>query len=167
MATETTESSFDELTRGLASGTLSRGRALKLIGAALVGGTLASLGIREASADKCKRNGKKCKKNSQCCSGICSTNGTCAACPDGRVLLSNGTTCAILCTGVPSPSGFGDCPCGDDSCTQRFPASTSGGICALFSGSSFIECETDEVCPPGEFCAPSPNSPIGECVSTC
>src|SRR5919107_1109369 len=33
----------DELTRGLASGTLSRGKALRLMGAALVGGTLASL----------------------------------------------------------------------------------------------------------------------------
>jgi hypothetical protein len=46
MATETTESSFDELTRGLASGTLSRGRALKLMGAALLGGTLASTMVR-------------------------------------------------------------------------------------------------------------------------
>jgi hypothetical protein len=170
MARGTTESSFDELATGLASGSISRGRALRLMGAALVGGTLASLGLGEAAAAPrgCKRDGKKCKESSQCCSGICSTNGTCAACPDGRVLLSNGTTCAILCTGEGSPSGVGDCPCGDDSCTGRFPQpSTGGGICALFSGSSFIECETDEVCPPGEFCSPSPNSPIGECVSTC
>jgi hypothetical protein len=38
MATETPERSFDELTRELASGTLSRSRALRLMGAALVGG---------------------------------------------------------------------------------------------------------------------------------
>jgi hypothetical protein len=43
--------SFDELAIGLSSGTLSRGRALRLMGAALLGGTLASLGIGEAAAD--------------------------------------------------------------------------------------------------------------------
>src|SRR5215212_10933026 len=53
------EGFFDELARGLADGTLTRGKALRLLGAALVGGTLASLGIREAAADPpgCKRNG--------------------------------------------------------------------------------------------------------------
>jgi len=78
MATETTECSFDELTRGLASGTLSRGRALRLMGAAVVGGALASLGIGEAAADPpgCKRNGKVCTKDKVCCSGNCE-DGTC------------------------------------------------------------------------------------------
>ena len=40
MARGTTESSFDELTRGLASGNITRGKAIRLMGAALVGGTL-------------------------------------------------------------------------------------------------------------------------------
>jgi hypothetical protein len=40
---ETTNRYFDELTRGLASGTLSRRKALKLMGVALLGGTLASI----------------------------------------------------------------------------------------------------------------------------
>lgn len=49
------ESFFDDLARGPASGSISRGKALKLMGAALVGGTLASVGIREAAADNlCK-----------------------------------------------------------------------------------------------------------------
>ena|SRR5215203_384601 len=80
MARETRESSFDELARGMASGTLSRGKALRLMGAALVGGTLASLGIGEAAADTpgCKRNGKHCTKDKVCCSGNCE-GGTCAA----------------------------------------------------------------------------------------
>jgi hypothetical protein len=51
MSQETTNRSFDELASGLASGSISRGKALKLMGAALVGGTLASLGIGEAGAD--------------------------------------------------------------------------------------------------------------------
>jgi hypothetical protein len=75
---DTSDRSFDELTIGLSSGTLSRGKALRLMGAALVGGTLASLGIGEASADPpgCKRNGKHCKNDEQCCSGAC-VGGTC------------------------------------------------------------------------------------------
>ena len=36
------EGSFDELAKGLASGAVSRRRALRLMGAALVGGALAS-----------------------------------------------------------------------------------------------------------------------------
>jgi hypothetical protein len=43
MSPEARDHSFDELTRGLASGTLSRGKALRLMGAALVGGALASI----------------------------------------------------------------------------------------------------------------------------
>jgi len=39
---ETANRTFDELTRGLASGTLSRSKALKLMGAAILGGTLAA-----------------------------------------------------------------------------------------------------------------------------
>jgi hypothetical protein len=58
------ESFFDELARGLADGTLTRGKALRLMGAALVGGTLGSLGIGEAGADPpgCKRIGKHCTR---------------------------------------------------------------------------------------------------------
>jgi hypothetical protein len=39
---ETTNRSFDDLARGLANGSITRGKALKLMGAALLGGTLAS-----------------------------------------------------------------------------------------------------------------------------
>jgi hypothetical protein len=71
---------FDDLARGLADGTLTRGKALRLMGAAVVGGALGSLGIGEASADPpgCKRNGKTCTRGTQCCSGNCS-GGTCQA----------------------------------------------------------------------------------------
>jgi hypothetical protein len=36
-------SSFDDLAKGLASGEVSRGRAIRMMGAALVGGALASI----------------------------------------------------------------------------------------------------------------------------
>ena len=43
MSPEARERSFDELASGLASGTLSRDKALRLMGAAVVGGVLASI----------------------------------------------------------------------------------------------------------------------------
>jgi hypothetical protein len=50
----TEEHSFDELARGVAEGNLSRGRALKAVGAAFVGGlaSLFALPPREAEAGK-------------------------------------------------------------------------------------------------------------------
>jgi hypothetical protein len=73
------EGFFDELARGLADGSLTRGKALRLMGAALLGGTLGSLGIREASADRpgCKRAGKHCTRTDQCCGDLVCLSGTC------------------------------------------------------------------------------------------
>ena len=135
--------SFDELATEMASGTLSRRRALRLMGAALVGGTLASLGIGEAAADPpgCKRNGKHCTRGTQCCSGNC-VNGTCSACPAGRVELSNGT-CALPC-GV----GLPRCPtCGEvSSCA---PADAGGTFCR---GDRVGLCAPGGGCPTGQIC---------------
>jgi hypothetical protein len=80
---ETTNRTFDELASGLASGSISRGKALKLMGGLLVGGTLGSLGIGgvATAARKCKPAGKHCKSATQCCSGNCSSSRTCAAAP--------------------------------------------------------------------------------------
>ena len=145
MSEETRERSFDELARGLASGELSRRKALRLMGAALVGGTLASLGIGEAAADPCKRAGKACKKNSQCCSGNCA-NGTCAACPADRVLLSNGT-CAVFCT------ARAQCPGGCEVCWARSddPEQLTG-YCGRFPTDPLSSCTAHDDCPPGQFC---------------
>src|SRR5215218_5130610 len=92
MARETRERSFDDLARGLANGSVSRGRALKLMGAALVGGTLGSLGGVAAADEECKPLNKKCRKDQQCCSRNCANS-----------------TCAPLC---PAPPACTDtCPC--------------------------------------------------------
>jgi hypothetical protein len=64
MSPEARDHSFDELTRGLASGSISRGKALKLMGATLVGGALASIpGIAWAKPNK--PAGAKCNHNHQ------------------------------------------------------------------------------------------------------
>jgi hypothetical protein len=102
---QTTNRSFDELASGLASGSISRGKALKLMGAALLGGTLASLGIGEAAGDPpgCKRDGKKCKRDTQCCSENC-VNGVCGGeeCPPDRIVTPVGggdpfCACSLNC----------------------------------------------------------------------
>jgi hypothetical protein len=57
MSPEATERSFDELARGLASGTLSRGKAIRWMGGALLGAALASFpGV--AWANDCGRLGR-------------------------------------------------------------------------------------------------------------
>jgi hypothetical protein len=134
MSQQTTNRYFDELASGLASGSISRGKALRLMGAALVGGTLASLGIGQVAAadDECKPLEKKCRKNNQCCSGNCSKSGTsrsgtCACQENGGSCANNSQccsgncasgTCAAACVG-----GCGHCTQDSDCCS---------GIC--FSG---------------------------------
>jgi hypothetical protein len=76
MSPEPRDHSFDELTRGLASGTLSRGKALRLMGAALVGGTLASIpGIAWGAKRTCKS--KQCRKKGCVCGTIVGGGDTC------------------------------------------------------------------------------------------
>ena len=118
---ETTEASFfDDLARGLARGTLSRGRALKLVGASLVSTLLLPLVPSVAAAAptcpssgpgctaRCRHTGgRKCvcvelaNGNTRCvipfCSRfLCDRN---ANCPSGYVC----STTARRCCGAPAP----------------------------------------------------------------
>lgn len=160
MSPEAREHSFDELTRGLASGTLSRGRALRLMGAAVVGGALASLGIGEAAADQCKRNGKACKKNSQCCSGTCA-GGTCAA-----ACVSSGGSCGIdsdCCSGFLCDNGAcATCRSNEGSC------STHGQCCSGYcAGGTCAPCPADRVMLSNGSCAKLCTGDGNECAASC
>src|SRR5918994_5007492 len=156
MSPEAREHSFDELTRGLASGSISRGRALRLMGAALVGGTLASLGIGEAAADPpgCKRAGKRCREDEQCGSGTCTEGHCAAACPSGQVMCGgrcvsntcrdpgqtfNTTTCQCEPTGTTEVicfcndgSEISACRTGD--CSEEFRNAVCGPLCESHGG---------------------------------
>src|SRR5688500_15788761 len=95
MATQTTQSSLDELAKGLATGTLSRGKAIRWMGGALLGTALASIpGV--AWADDCRRLGRECRRDSQCCSRNCVRRGDdkVCACPQGR------TRCGDRCVNL-------------------------------------------------------------------
>jgi hypothetical protein len=82
---QSTNHSLDELAKGLASGTLSRGKALRWMGGALLGAALASVpGV--ALADDCRRLGRECRRDSQCCSRNCVRRGDdkVCGCPEGK-----------------------------------------------------------------------------------
>jgi hypothetical protein len=101
MTDDRRDGSFDELAKGLASGELSRGRALRLMGVALVGGALASLPGIASAAPRQRPDGRKCKTNSQCQSGNCQGG---------------------VCQAAPTPTGVNIwCVCRDASGTYSYP----------------------------------------------
>jgi hypothetical protein len=128
------DSFFDDLARGLADGSITRGKALRLMGAAVVGGTLGALGIGEASADPpgCKRNGKTCTRNDQCCSGRCS-GGSCRAQTTTTTSTSTTTSTTTTSTTTPMclPNQTGPCTADTQCCS---------GICTIPSGSTSLRC---------------------------
>ena len=154
------EGFFDDLARGLADGTLTRGKALRLMGAAVVGSTLGSLGIGgEASADPigCKRNGKNCTRNDQCCSRNCSggscraqttttttTSSTTSTTTTPTTTTSTSTTPGCAPDGVPCSSGTPCCSgnCSNGTCCPTGRVGLSNGTCALpcFSASDCPNC---------------------------
>jgi hypothetical protein len=140
------ESFFDDLARGLADGSITRGKALRLMGAALIGGTLTSFGVDGVAVadDRCKPTAKKCKKNKQCCSGNCS-GGTCAACLSGQVLC-NGSCVSNSCSEgqIFDPTS---CAC----VAQCLP---NGGTCTPDT-----QCCSGTICANGKCCTPDSSGP--------
>jgi hypothetical protein len=125
------EGFFDELARGLADGSLTRGKALRLMGAALVGGSLASLGIREAGADApgCKRAGKHCTRTDQCCGNLVCLSGTCRTPTTTTTETPTTTTTRAPST---TPNAI-TCQCSNDTlsfCTER-DCSQAVNTCAI------------------------------------
>jgi hypothetical protein len=98
-------SPLDEVAKGLAQGTISRGRALRLVGAGLVSTVLGSIvgsGIAEA-APRCPNSGPGCDAQCRDTGG-----GTCIC-----VKLANGNTrCVVPFCGGASCKRNSDCPSG-------------------------------------------------------
>ena len=80
----TEEYSFDALAKGMASGTISRRKALKLAGAAILGGGALTLFPRPAEAAECgSRAGcrRECRNTARCrCVTVRSSEGTNVRC---------------------------------------------------------------------------------------
>ena len=177
MSEDTSNHSFDELAKGLATGTLSRGKAIRLVGGALLGAALGSFpGV--AWADDCRRLGRECRRDSQCCSKNCVRRGDdkVCGCPEGKSrcglrcvnLETNEDHCGecfnrcdegqecvdSVCAGGCVPDG-GACS-GDTNCCTRICNSNICGSCRPIGGT----CSGDLQCCPDSFncssgtCAP-------------
>jgi hypothetical protein len=149
MSPEAREHSFDELTRGLASGSISRGKALRLMGAALVGGTLASL-PGTAWAARCRSPRIRCR--GQCCATGVTTcvgtgrNKTCACVPIGGSCAADSECCSGICDGTcgckaaastctaDSECCSGNCNSGTCSACPTGKVELSNGTCATPCG---------------------------------
>ena len=122
MTQETRASSFDELAKGLASGTISRRKALRLMGAALFGAALVPLLPEQAQAltNKQRRRchtegGTVCSSGTRasevCCPrGTTCVNGTCSSSASGaKCNVYNPNTYPVYDT-VTCESGTLCCP---------------------------------------------------------
>jgi hypothetical protein len=141
------ERSFDELTRGLADGSLSRRKALRLFGGALVGSVLASIpGVALAAPPPgtCLQEGKVCKTNTQCCSQNCETR-------KGKRVCGP----AVQCTG----EGQGNCPQPADQCLEvRCNSGFCGAVQNKQDGSG---CNAGNACTVNDTCQAGVCTPGG------
>lgn len=118
--------SFDELAKGLASGRVSRGRMLRLVGGALLGGLLAAMpGVAAAAPTTCPNGERKC--------------GSAGCCQIGERCVKGGgpPRCATVCPAAGCGAGFTCCcvgsggtpPCGCCAAGQGCVPSGTGVFC--------------------------------------
>ena len=131
------DTSLDNVARGLADGTLSRGRALRLMGAALMSGALASIpGIAWA-----KPKPGNCEKDKHCPAGQVCVDRFCQ-CPTGGAIPCGATCCDspedLCCNGVCTNVVFDRNNCG--ACGNRCGA---GEDCC---GETCVPLDTEQNC---------------------
>jgi hypothetical protein len=152
------ERSFDALTRRLANGTLSRRRALWLLGSALMGSAL-GFTPRAASAEKCKPLARKCTANVQCCSRFCDKQGQICACPPKTTLACQGPTGQARCINI--------CHDPTNECEQSACNPATGGcVVQKQTGTPCTDsnpCTLGDTCQNGT-CRPGPVRTCGQCL---
>jgi hypothetical protein len=146
------EHSFDDLARGLATGTVSRGQALKMVGAAVLSAALMPLFPDTAQAltrrqrRRCSRQGGtvcgEVQRSQVCCAAgrpCCGTARSPVCCPSGRQCVDGSCRC---------PTGETEC---SGSCvnldTDENNCRTCGNACP--EGATCVDGSC--VCPEGTF----------------
>jgi hypothetical protein len=142
------EQFFDDLARGLDEGTISRGRALKLAGGALLGAVVPSLFPREAEAisrarRRCRRKGGVYLSHGDChctlhCNSDTSKNFSCndnQSCPCLEAVEGRG-----FCSAGGQGTNFG--------CTSSGQCSEPGRVCVVVRScpGSGASCTSDAQC---------------------
>jgi hypothetical protein len=175
MSPEARERSFDELARELASGRLSRGKALRLMGAALVGSALASIPGIALAQDPCPEGQtlcgercvnlqrserhcgscrNRCRSNQTCCKGRCvnlqRSERHCGSC---RNRCAEGQECVHgSCEPICGPTNCAGC-CDSNGVCQPGTENTACGI----NGEPCIDCM-------GDACGEDPVSGTRGCI---
>ena len=146
MNEERRASSFDELARGLASGEVSRRKAFRLLGGALLGGTLASIPGAAWATHRGRPHGPP--------SATCPNQGEMLVCqcPSGQELC--GGACVPSCgTGFQRDQTSCTCvqaTCGPDNCDRG--CCDSQGVCRSLIDVCGYGGEACFTCPPNEEC---------------
>jgi hypothetical protein len=155
------ELSLDELAKGLATGTLSRGKAIRWMGGALLGAALASFPGVAWADDDCRRLGRECRRDSQCCSRNCIRRGDdkVCGCPEGQ------TRCNDRCVNLQRNENH----CGR--CFNRCQTDQTcvGGVCCpdaqvCDTGPTLACCAVGEQCGEDGVCGPACVSDGGACA---
>src|SRR5215217_6227795 len=129
MNKEDRASPFDELARGLDQGTISRGRALRLAGGALLAAMVPTLFPREAEA--ISRAKRRCRRKE----GIYLSRGECR--------------CAWTSNAGEGATGFACNGNSDCFCTE---SAEGRGFCTLGGAVTAMGCSTSAECPTGNTC---------------
>jgi hypothetical protein len=161
--------SFDELAKGLATGAVSRRKALRWMGGALVGAALASVpGVAWADDDRCPEGQARCGER---CVNLQTNERHCGSCSNR--CTSTQTCCKGKCVNLQKNERH----CG--SCSNHCPEGEEcvGGVCQCPSGTTLCggACMSNS-CPQGQAFNPStcqcecpPNTVFhqlsGRCVS--
>ena len=150
MTEETRESSFDELAKGLASGEVSRRKALRMMGAALFGSALASIpGVALAA-----KGGGGNPAHGACPAGTTNCQGKCVDlqtnqnnCGQCRRVCSQGQ----ICQGGTCLADLGSA-CSNHTNRCRAGLTCLAGTCVVACGPTNCPngcCDSNNVCQPG------------------
>src|SRR5215217_4641945 len=155
-------SSLDELAKGLANGTLSRGKALRLVGGALLGAALGSIPGVAWADDRCSEGQTRCEGR---CVNLLRNERHCGSCFNR---CEEGEECVGgVCQGGGCPSGT--TPCGTQ-CCQTGETCVNGTCCPnaqlCGTGTSLTCCAEGEECVDG-VCGPPPPTCTLSCPEGC
>lgn len=179
------EHSLDQLAKELAEGTITRGRALKLVGVALleVFGLAGLPTLAQAKKKKKKKRKKKhhlalpsppppcdsatCSKGC-CVNNTCHTNdpqfcgtggGACVTCPTGQAC------CSGICTPLNTQQNCGACGLACSAGCLCHPTSEGNVFCVKGGIPCFTNCTTNADCPGSTTCEGVPNK-VCSCTSS-
>jgi hypothetical protein len=182
----TPDDPFDELAKGLASGTFSRGKALRMVSAVLVGGALASIPGAAWAKKKPGKPKKKCQDFEDCLPGQDCISGECRC--GEFTTLCGGVCCETefccggekkgVCCGNPNTSCVdGECVCNPGLATCNGGCCNEGDVCVPLQGGGVGCCDPGDLCEgnccphffeahaccSGVCCAEAENCVNGEC----